>query len=100
MENTVLSPKPLTRPRPTIYAGGESEAAKELIAAKCDAYVMHGDSPERISEKIADMRARRERMGLPPMQYGVAGFTSVRDTLEDAERALPTCDPMQPASRT
>ncbi len=47
-----------------IYAGGESEAAKELIAAKCDAYVMHGDPPERVGEKIADMRARRERMGL------------------------------------
>ena len=26
-----------------IYAGGESEAAKTLIAGQCDAYVMHGD---------------------------------------------------------
>ena len=43
-----------------IYAGGESEAAKNLIARTCDAYVMHGDPPERIAEKIADM-ARRAR---------------------------------------
>src|SRR3954463_10336528 len=28
VENNVLQPKPLSRPRPTIYAGGESEAAK------------------------------------------------------------------------
>jgi FMNH2-dependent dimethyl sulfone monooxygenase len=30
--NTVLEPKPVRRPRPPIYAGGESEAAKNLIA--------------------------------------------------------------------
>ncbi len=71
-----------------IYAGGESEAAKELIAAKCDAYVMHGDPPERVGEKIADMRARRERMGLGPMRYGVAGYTIVRDAHEEAQREL------------
>ena len=69
-----MQPKPITQPRPVIYAGGESEAAKELIAAKCDAYVMHGDPPQRIREKIADMSARRERMSLPRMTFGVAGF--------------------------
>src|SRR6476620_3315486 len=43
IQDTVLEPKPLSRPRPCLYAGGESEAAKELIAEKCDAYLMHGD---------------------------------------------------------
>src|SRR5947199_4225877 len=51
VRDSVLQPKPLSRPRPVIYAGGESEAAKELIAAKCDAYVMHGDPPERVADK-------------------------------------------------
>ncbi|HEX9106937.1 MAG TPA: LLM class flavin-dependent oxidoreductase, partial [Longimicrobiales bacterium] len=67
VEETVLEPKPLRRPgrpRPTIYAGGESPAAKELIAARCDAYVMHGDPAERIAPKVADMAERRERLGL------------------------------------
>src|SRR5829696_2569295 len=72
VHDSVLRPKPATKPRPTIYAGGESEAAKNLIAQKCDAYVMHGDPPERIAAKIADMRARREKLGLGPMTYGVA----------------------------
>lgn len=44
---------PVTRPRPLIYAGGESEAAKQMIAAQCDAYLMHGDEPERVKQKIA-----------------------------------------------
>jgi FMNH2-dependent dimethyl sulfone monooxygenase len=72
-------------PRPTVYAGGESEAAEELIAEKCDGYLMHGDSPVRVAEKIADMRQRKERHGLPPMLCGVAGYTIVRDTPEEAE---------------
>lgn len=88
VEDTVMEPKPVTRPRPVIYAGGESEAAKELIAERCDAYVMHGDPPERIKEKITDMAARRERRGLPPMQYGVAAYTIVRETAEEARDEL------------
>ena len=74
VEEAILEPKPLSRPRPTIYAGGESEAAKELIAGACDAYLMHGDPPERIAAKVADMRVRRERHGLPPLKFGVAGY--------------------------
>src|SRR5277367_4013321 len=61
VENTTLEPKPIRQPRPTIYAGGESEMAKNLIASKCDAYVMHGDSPEYVARKIEDMRERRDR---------------------------------------
>ena len=88
VENAVLQPKPLTRPRPVLYAGGESEAAKDLIARRCDAYVMHGDPPERIREKIADMKERRERLDLPPMQYGVAAYAIVRDTEREARAEL------------
>jgi dimethylsulfone monooxygenase len=88
VEDSVMQPKPITQPRPVIYAGGESEAAKELIAAKCDAYVMHGDPPQRIREKIADMSARRERLSLPRMIFGVAGFFIVRDTEGEAKKEL------------
>ena len=88
IRNSTLQPKPITTPRPTIYAGGESEAAKELIARTCDAYVMHGDPPARIAEKIADMRARRERMHLPPMQFGVAAYAIVRGTEAEAQTEL------------
>ncbi len=85
VDDNILQPKPVSRPRPTIYAGGESEAAKELIAQRCDAYLMHGDTPERVREKISDMRRRREKYGLPPMSFGVAGYAIVRDSAEEAE---------------
>ena len=80
VEETILEPKPLRRPRPTIYAGGESPAAKALIAGTCDGYLMHGDPPERIAEKAADMRARRAALALPPLVFGVAGYVVCRAT--------------------
>ena len=86
--DSILQPKPLTKPRPTIYAGGESETAKNLIAKTCDAYVMHGDPPEKIGERIRDMAARREKFGLPPMIYGVAGYSIVRNTDGEAQAEL------------
>lgn len=86
VEDSVLQPKPLARPRPFIYAGGESEAAKEIIAKLCDGYVMHGDPPAKIGERIADMRRRREKHNLPPLQFGVAAYAIVRDT-DEAARA-------------
>jgi len=88
VDDTVLQPKPLTTPRPVIYAGGESEAAKDLISRTCDAFVMHGDPPERVREKIDEMSERREKHGLPRMIFGVAGYTIVRPTAEAARNEL------------
>jgi dimethylsulfone monooxygenase len=84
VDANLLEPKPISRPRPLLYAGGESEAAKQLIAEKCDAYVMHGDSPEKIQSRIEDLRLRRERLNLPPMQFGVAAYAIVRETEREA----------------
>jgi FMNH2-dependent dimethyl sulfone monooxygenase len=88
IEDNVLQPKPVSRPHPLLYAGGESEAAKNLIAQKCDAYLMHGDPPERVAAKIADLSERRAKFGLPPMQFGVAGYAIVRESERDAEAEL------------
>jgi FMNH2-dependent dimethyl sulfone monooxygenase len=88
VENTALAPKPLSKPRPTLYAGGESETAKDLIARTCDAYVMHGDPPAAIRLKITDMSERRRLLKLPPLKFGVAAYAIVRDTAEEANAEL------------
>ena len=98
VSETILEPKPLRRPRPTIYAGGESETAKNLISSRCDAYVMHGDPPERIAPKIADMRRRREAAGLPPMEYGIAAYAIVRDSEAEARKELERITNVTPGS--
>ena len=89
VEDNILEPKPVAQPHPTLYAGGESPAAKDLIAEKCDAYLMHGDPPERVGEKMADLTQRRARHGhLPPLKFGVAGYAIVRETEHEAQDEL------------
>jgi FMNH2-dependent dimethyl sulfone monooxygenase len=55
---------------------------------------MHGDPPERIAPKIADMRRRREQASdelgieLPPLQFGVAAYTVVRDSEHEVKAEI------------
>lgn len=98
VEETVLEPKPVRRPRPPIYAGGESGAAKRLIARTCDGYVMHGDAPEVIARKVAGMAEERERLGLEPLQYGVAAYAIVRPTEAEARREVARITNVSPGS--
>ena len=97
--DNILSPKPLSQPRPRLYAGGESETAKNLIAQKCDAYLMHGDDPATVGKKIADMRIRREELGLPPLVYGIAGYAIVRDSEGEAQKEVERITNVQQSAR-
>lgn len=85
-EEAICAPKP-ARP-PILYAGGESEAAKTMIARQCDAYVMHGDPADVIAPKIADLKARREGFGGAPLTFGMAAYAIVRDSEAEAQREL------------
>jgi len=96
LKDAICAPKPVRKP--VVYAGGESEAAKTLIANQCDAYVMHGDAPEVVAGKIADMRARREAAGKPPMAFGMAAYAIVRDTEEEARAEVARITAVDPAA--
>jgi FMNH2-dependent dimethyl sulfone monooxygenase len=98
LREAICEPKPVRKPRPVIYAGGESEAAKAMIASQCDAYVMHGDPAGAIRPKIVDMKERRARAGGADMRFGMAAFAIVRDSEAEAKRELEriTALPPQP----
>lgn len=98
VHDTALEPKPVSRPRPTLYAGGESPAAKSLIARSCDGYLMHGDPPERVREKAADMQARRRDAGLPPLRLGVAAYVICRPSEAAARQELERITNVRPGS--
>lgn len=96
--NNTLQPKPISRPRPALYAGGESEAAKDLISSTCDGYVMHGDEPATIGKRIRDLKERREKKGLPPMQYGVAAYSIIRNDDAEVKKELARITDVRPGS--
>jgi dimethylsulfone monooxygenase len=78
LDSAVLEPKPSRLP--LVYMGGESPKAKDVIAAQADAYVMHGDAPEVIAAKVADLSERRAAAGRPPLTFGVSGYVICRGT--------------------
>jgi dimethylsulfone monooxygenase len=88
-KDTKLFPKPVQRPNPILYAGGESEKGKQTIVEKCDAYVMHGGTTEEIRKKVTDMKIRRELTGNAPLSsFGMAAYVICRDTEEEAAEEL------------
>jgi dimethylsulfone monooxygenase len=56
-----------------------------LIAEKADAYLMHGDPPERAAEKVQDLAQRRVKYSSTPLKFGIAGYAIVRETEKEAE---------------
>ena len=86
VDGAILEPKPASPP--FVYMGGESPRAKEIIAAQSDAYVMHGDAPEVIAAKVAELSALRAAAGKPPLRFGVSGYVICRDTTQEAQAEL------------
>ncbi|HZR55143.1 MAG TPA: LLM class flavin-dependent oxidoreductase [Streptosporangiaceae bacterium] len=86
LSGTILEPKPAVPP--PVYMGGESPKAKEVIAARADGYLMHGDPPEVIEAKVCDLSTRRAALGLPPLVFGVSGYVICRETEAAAQAEL------------
>lgn len=87
VEEAYLAPKPVQQPWPRLYAGGESPAAKDLIARECDVYLMHGDDLATVRDKIAEMRQRAAGLG-KTLGYGMAAYVICRDTEAEAQAEL------------
>jgi FMNH2-dependent dimethyl sulfone monooxygenase len=96
LQDAICEPKPVKKP--VVYAGGESEAAKTMIATQCDAYVMHGDEVDVVAGKIADMKQRRAAAGGPPMTFGMAAYAIVRDTEAEAKAEVARITTLDPAA--
>ncbi|QHS21935.1 LLM class flavin-dependent oxidoreductase [Virgibacillus sp. MSP4-1] len=89
VEDAKLAPKPVQKPNPVLYAGGESEKGKQVISSACDAYVMHGGTVDEVAGKIQDMKNRRTAAGKEPMEsFGMAAYVICRDTEEEALEEL------------
>lgn len=89
IKDAKLAPKPVQKPNPILYTGGESPKGKAVIAENCDAYVMHGGTVDEISAKIKDMQDKRAELGKDPFaSFGMAAYVICRDTQEEAEQEL------------
>jgi probable F420-dependent oxidoreductase len=72
-------PKPLQKPHPPLWIGGESPAALRRVVKFADAWYPGNnnqqrplDTPERLAAAIAVVRAMCEAAGRDPMQLGIS----------------------------
>lgn len=56
----ILEPKPVQKPSPPIWYGGDSENSVQLVIRnhEVDCWIMTGASPEKVRAKIADIKGR------------------------------------------
>ncbi|MEX3856629.1 alkanesulfonate monooxygenase [Paraburkholderia youngii] len=83
-----LHPADPFRARPRIYVGGESEPARELVAAHGDVWFINGQPHDDVARLIADVSARARPAGLHALRFGLSAFVIARETRAQAEAHL------------
>ncbi len=83
-------------PAPPIYFGGASPAAERVAARQADVYLMWGETPDMLRERIERVRALAREEGRE-LRFGIRLHVISRDNAEDAwaetERLLAALDP-------
>jgi alkanesulfonate monooxygenase len=74
---------PVQRPGPPLYLGGSSPAAHNVAACDADVYLSWGEPLPAVAAKIADVRARADKLGRT-LRFGLRVHVIVRDTEADA----------------
>lgn len=82
VDDLILRPRPLHAQGPTVYFGGESEAARRLGAQQADVFFINGRNVDETKALIEDM-ARRPRAG-KPLRYALSAFVIARETEKEA----------------
>jgi alkanesulfonate monooxygenase len=87
--NYQLSPKPLQKPHPDIFQGGNSDDARNNGAEVSDWYFMNGNNLDGFRTQIEDVRARAAKFGREKhVRFAVNAFVIVRDTEAEAIHLL------------
>jgi alkanesulfonate monooxygenase len=87
--NYQLQPKPLQKPHPEIFQGGNSDDARVNGAEVSDWYFMNGNDLDGFRDQIADVKARAKKVGREEhVRFAVNGFVILRDTEEEAFQVL------------
>ncbi|MFJ8265708.1 LLM class flavin-dependent oxidoreductase [Peribacillus asahii] len=83
IQGGTLNPKPVQKPYPAIYQGGNSAQSQQVAAKNSDVYFMNGAPIEELQPQIEAVKtlAQQENRTL---QYAVAAYVIARETEEEA----------------
>lgn len=87
VENAEITPKPLQKPGPPVWIGGDSKRSMKLAADLGDGWLVHGHQPDEIDKMFGSIRPllaeRSEKFGL-----GMAAFVIMGADPEAATRKM------------
>lgn len=78
-----MRPRPLQSPRPPVFQGGSSTAARRMAGRHSDWYLTNGGLPADIAPQISEVRAYAAAAGRT-VRFGVNAFVIVNDRREAA----------------
>jgi alkanesulfonate monooxygenase len=81
-----LRPVGRYRPRPVIYAGGESVQARDLAADTADVWFINGQPLADVRTLVDDVAARPRRG--PRLRFGLSAFVIARETDAESQAEL------------
>ncbi|HTU80280.1 MAG TPA: dimethyl sulfone monooxygenase SfnG [Solirubrobacteraceae bacterium] len=86
-----LKPKPLQRPHPQIFQGGNSTAARQMAARVSDWYFMNGNSLDGVRAQIQEVSEYAREAGRAPgrdVRFGLNAFIVARRTQAQARAVV------------
>jgi dimethylsulfone monooxygenase len=86
-----LKPKPLQKPHPEIFQGGNSTAARQMAGRVSDWYFMNGNSLEGVREQIEEVSGYALQQGREPgrdIRFGLNAFIVARDSEAEAREVV------------
>ncbi|WET80695.1 dimethyl sulfone monooxygenase SfnG [Amycolatopsis sp. QT-25] len=82
-----IKPKPVGRPHPEIFQGGNSTAARKLAGRVSDWYFSNGKDFDGFSEQVAEVRGYAAQND-HAVRFGLNGFVIARETESEAKAVL------------
>ncbi len=90
-DESYMNPKPVQKPHPPIYMGGDGPTTFDRVIEFCDGWfpIARGGVPADLGDKITELRRRAEAAGRDPDALAISLFSCppTREAVEDAERA-------------
>ena len=86
-----LKPKPLQKPHPEIFQGGNSTAARQMAGRVSDWYFMNGNSFDGVRSQIEEVSAYAKDAGREPgsdIRFGLNAFIVARDSEAEAREVV------------
>jgi dimethylsulfone monooxygenase len=91
LHDYTLKPKPLQKPHPEIFQGGNSTAARQMAGRVSDWYFMNGNSFEGVRNQIEEVSGYAQAAGRTPgrdIRFGLNAFIVARDSESEAREVV------------